>query len=56
MRLLLEDPPRAQAMGVAARERVRERFLGPHSLLDYLALLDRVLAESAVAVGGAASS
>jgi hypothetical protein len=30
-------------MGAAAHERVRERFLGTHSLLDYLALLERLL-------------
>jgi len=30
-------------MGVAARERIRDRFLGPRSLLDYLALLGLLL-------------
>ncbi len=29
--------------GAAARDRVRERFLGTHSLIDYLALLERLL-------------
>ena len=40
---LLGDPARAAAMGDAAHERVRERFLGTHSLLDYLTLFERVL-------------
>ncbi|HMD56282.1 MAG TPA: glycosyltransferase [Solirubrobacteraceae bacterium] len=53
---LLKDPARAQAMGVAAREWVRERFLGPRSLLDYLALLDRVINEpSQLTAAGTAS-
>lgn len=40
---LLDDRVAAEAMGIAARERVRERFLGPRSLLDYLRLLGRLL-------------
>ena len=36
-------PERAAAMGEAAHERVRERFLGTHSLLDYLALFERLM-------------
>jgi len=40
---LLNDPARAAAMGSAAHERVRERYLGSHSLVDYLALLERVM-------------
>jgi trehalose synthase len=40
---LLRDPQRAEAMGEAAHERVRERFLGTHSLLDYLALFERLM-------------
>jgi trehalose synthase len=40
---LLSDKPAAEAMGAAARESVRERFLGPHSLLAYLELLGRLL-------------
>jgi trehalose synthase len=40
---LLDAPERAAAMGEAAHERVRERFLGTHSLLDYLALFERLL-------------
>jgi trehalose synthase len=43
VRALLDDPARAAAMGRAARERVRDRFLGTHSLLDYLALLERLI-------------
>jgi trehalose synthase len=40
---LLEDPARAEAIGTAARERVRGQYLGTRSLLDYAALLERVL-------------
>jgi trehalose synthase len=40
---LLASPERAAAMGDAAHERVRDRFLGTHSLLDYLALFERLL-------------
>ena len=40
---LLGDAERARAMGDAAHERVRERYLGTHSLLDYLALFERLL-------------
>jgi trehalose synthase len=40
---LLAEPERAAAMGIEARERVRERFLGTHSLIDYLELLERLL-------------
>ena len=43
VRGLLDDPERAAAMGAAAHERVRERFLGTHSLLDYLALFERLM-------------
>lgn len=39
---LLHAPARAAAIGDAAHERVRERFLGTHSLLDYLALFERL--------------
>ena len=37
---LLEDPERAERMGQAARERVKDRFLGTESLLHYLTLLE----------------
>lgn len=43
VRRLLEDGAAAQAMGGQARERVREHYLGPRSLLDYLALLGGLL-------------
>jgi glycosyltransferase involved in cell wall biosynthesis len=43
VRELLDDPARAAAIGRAAHERVRERYLGPRSLLDYFALLERLL-------------
>jgi trehalose synthase len=39
---LLCNPPRMQALGAAARERVRERFLGLDHLLRYAALLERM--------------
>jgi trehalose synthase len=40
---LLADPARSAAMGEAAHERVRDRYLGTHSLLDYLALFERLM-------------
>lgn len=40
---LLDDGAAASAMGIAACERVRDQFLGPRSLLDYLELLGRLL-------------
>jgi trehalose synthase len=40
---LLEDPDGARAMGERACERVRGQFLGSQSLLEYLAVLQRVL-------------
>src|SRR5215211_423875 len=45
VRRLLDDPGYAGALGEAARERVRERFLGTHSLLDYLELIDPLLGD-----------
>ena len=44
VRGLLEDPERARRMGEAAKTRVRDDFLGARSLLDYLALISRLLA------------
>ena len=41
---LLGDPARAERIGGAARERVRERFLGTRSLLDYFERLRDMLA------------
>jgi trehalose synthase len=40
---LLAAPERAEALGTAAHERVREQYLGTRSLLDYVRLLDTVL-------------
>jgi trehalose synthase len=41
---LLLDPDEAERLGSAARERVLDRFTSVRSLLDYLALIRRVLA------------
>jgi trehalose synthase len=41
---LLADPERAAAMGAAARERVRTRFLEDRHTLQYVELLERLLA------------
>jgi trehalose synthase len=40
---LLGDPARAESMGLAAKERVAARYLGPQSLLAYFGLLQRLL-------------
>ena len=40
---LLDSPATAATIGRAAAQRVRERFLAPHSLLTYLDLLNRLL-------------
>jgi trehalose synthase len=40
---LLADRRRAERMGGRARERVRDRFMSPRSLLDYLAVIRKVL-------------
>jgi trehalose synthase len=45
---LLLDPPRAQQIGLRARERVRDEFTSPRSLLDYLAVIKNLLARPAV--------
>jgi trehalose synthase len=39
---LLADPPRAERIGRRARERVRDGFLSPRSLLDYLDVIRRI--------------
>src|SRR5215210_3811425 len=44
VRALLDDPQRAKRMGEAAQQRVRDRYLGARSLLDYLDLISRLLA------------
>ena len=36
----------AQAVGHAARERVRKRFLPPHFLGGHLGVIDRILSEA----------
>jgi trehalose synthase len=40
---LLETPDGSATIGAAARERVRARFLGTHSLVQYLALIEEHL-------------
>jgi trehalose synthase len=42
VRRLLADSEEAETLASAARERVRERFLAPRSLLDYLKVLETV--------------
>jgi trehalose synthase len=41
---LLEHPERAAAMGAAAKETVRSRYLTPHYLTGYLELIERLTA------------
>lgn len=41
---LLADPDRARAMGTLAKERVRDRFLGPRHLMQYLDLITELIA------------
>jgi hypothetical protein len=41
---LLADPHAAERMGEAAQMRVRDLFLGPRHLGQYVDLLERVLA------------
>ncbi len=52
---LLRDPGRARRIGRAARERVREQFLGPYQLERYFELIDR-LTEQRAAAGQPASA
>ena len=40
---LLDDPNRARAMGVSARERIRASFLGTRHLAQYMELIERML-------------
>jgi trehalose synthase len=49
--LLLGDPARATAIGEAARDRVREQFLAPRHLLQYVDVLASVLATPVTAQG-----
>jgi trehalose synthase len=39
---LLADPPHAQRMGSAAQVRVRDQFLGPRHLRQWVDLLEQV--------------
>jgi trehalose synthase len=41
---LLADPERAEAMGKAAQERVRDEFLAVRSLMQYLDLIEKLIA------------
>jgi trehalose synthase len=41
---LLEDPHGAERLGAAAQDRVRDHFLGPRHLGQYVDLLERVSA------------
>jgi trehalose synthase len=41
---LIREPPRARAIGERAREEVRELFLGPRHLRQYVDLFERLLA------------
>jgi trehalose synthase len=43
---LLKDPPRARRLGDQAHARVRESFLGPRHLTQYVDLFDHVLREA----------
>ena len=43
---LLMDPERAEEMGRRARTRVRDRFISVRSLLDYLAVIARLLSRT----------
>jgi trehalose synthase len=45
---LLRDPERAERMGRRARERVRDHFTSPRSLLDYLHLIRMLLVPASV--------
>jgi trehalose synthase len=43
VRTLLQEPARARAMGREARERVRDEFLAVRSLMQYLALMEKIV-------------
>jgi trehalose synthase len=47
---LLLDRPKATKIGERARERVRDEFTSPRSLLDYLAVIDSVLERRGIRV------
>ena len=44
---LLDDPHRAERMGAAAQTRVRDLFLGPRHLGQYVELLESMLSRRA---------
>jgi trehalose synthase len=44
---LLNDPERARRLGEAARETVRERFLGSRTLEQYVQLFEKLLGDAA---------
>jgi trehalose synthase len=46
VRRLVSDPARAERIGAAARERVRDQFLGARHLEQYVTLFDDVIRES----------
>ncbi|MGZ5308414.1 MAG: glycosyltransferase [Solirubrobacterales bacterium] len=48
---LLADPDRAAAIGAAARERVRESFLGSRHLVQYMELIGLMLADQPEGAG-----
>lgn len=43
VRDLLDDPERAERMGAEAQRRVRDEFLGPRHLMQYVDLIDKLL-------------
>jgi trehalose synthase len=51
---LLSEHARAEQIGRNARERVRDRFLSVRTLLDYVALIRRVLTGRVAEAGSAA--
>ena len=53
---LLGDPERARSIGEAARERVRESFLGSRHLVQYMHLIQAMLREEAPGGGGDAEA
>jgi trehalose synthase len=53
---LLADGPGARAMGLAARERVRARFLANRQLGQYAELIARLVDGSAAGPGGTTAS
>ena len=48
---LMGDPELARRIGEAARERIRDEFLGTRHLIQYLRLLDRLLSDAGTSAG-----